>query len=130
MQAQVLVVEDETLLQKHILRSLQRAGFLATGATCLSEARQILQLADIHAILLDVALPDGDGLEFLQQVHAWKPHLYVVIVTAQDSPAVQQRASQLGAAGFLKKPVALKSIHDALLAGGILPQPGEAVTPS
>ncbi len=64
----VLVVEDDIDLQAVVLQTLASVGFRAEGAGSLAEARERLQLFRPDAVLLDLALPDGSGLDLLEEM--------------------------------------------------------------
>jgi DNA-binding NarL/FixJ family response regulator len=90
-------------------------GEAANGAEALDAAR--LLAPDV--ILLDVELPDLDGLGVLQQIRALVPQTAVLIVSMHDNPALVRRAVQIGAAGYVLKGVgrrellaAVQAVHD------------------
>ena len=61
----VLVLEDEPSLRRSLVRFLERRGVDVVGARNLQEARACLESAPVDAAVLDVSLPDGDGLDLL-----------------------------------------------------------------
>ncbi len=74
-------------------------------AQSLFEARLLLKTYDIHFFVIDIQLPDGSGIEFLQDIANKTPKARVVIVTATPLPKYRQQASDFGVLHFMGKPV-------------------------
>ncbi|NQD94600.1 response regulator, partial [Pseudomonas sp. CrR25] len=86
--ARVLHVEDDADLRQVIAEQGRGlADFIAAGN--LTEARRHLADSDFDLILLDIGLPDGNGLELLEELHRHHPGLPVVVLSAQELPAEQ-----------------------------------------
>ena len=109
--ARILVVEDETLLARAIGRRLEKAGFAVVLAGTLREASQhcLTQLPDL--LLLDMRLPDGSGLEFLQRLRA-EPGGSAAVIAMSAYGEIEDAVSamKLGAADYLRKPVDLEEL--------------------
>jgi len=108
------LVEDETLFAKSVARRLEREGYQVDISPTITQAKVSLEsdLADI--LLLDVRLPDGSGLDLLQEIRsrddvAWKA-LPVIIMTAYGELEDAISAMKLGATDYLKKPVDLDEL--------------------
>lgn len=101
----LLLVEDERLLRFALRTRLQNAGHAVEEAETLGEAEAHLRLKRPDLVLLDVNLPDGNGLDFLehQQEKLWESG--VIVFTADGSIEDAVRAMKLGAIDFLTKPV-------------------------
>jgi DNA-binding NtrC family response regulator len=108
----VLLIEDETLFAKSVLRRLQREGHTGTVSGSLAVARNSLQESLPDIILLDVRLPDGSGLELLREIRAdeQRHHLPVVMMTAYGELEDAVAAMKQGANDYLKKPVDLEEL--------------------
>src|SRR5215469_9565540 len=106
----VLVVDDEPSLAELLASVLRYEGWdirtAADGNTAVRTAREFQP----DAILLDVMLPDFDGLEVLRRVRANLPHVCVLFLTARDS--VQDRVSGITAGGddYVTKPFSLEEV--------------------
>lgn len=102
----VMVVDDAPLTRSTLKRLLVREGYEAVTANDGSEALQKLQAEIVpDVILLDIAMPDLDGLELLERLHnhpQWKALPVVMLTSVSDAHAVH-RAEQLGAKAFLVK---------------------------
>ena len=110
---EILLIEDEKLFAKSVLRRLQSADIQATIAATLSEAEQFLQQTEFDLLLLDVRLPDGNGLDLLRRMREpqspWQT-LPVVVMTAYGELEDAVSAMKLGANDYLKKPVDLDEL--------------------
>jgi DNA-binding response OmpR family regulator len=100
----VLVVEDEPELAQLLHAALLRAGFAADIAGSVATAKDHLQVAIYDAAVLDLGLPDGNGLDLLRALRRAGNTVAVLILTARD--AVEDRVTGLdtGADDYLVKP--------------------------
>lgn len=98
----ILLVEDDEAIRTALRLGLEEAGFQTTEAESLEEARQVL-LKSVDLILLDLGLPDGDGLCLCEEVcrEGGPP---VIILTAQDDEQDIIRGLNLGADDYVTKP--------------------------
>lgn len=103
----ILIIEDEIIIQRNLLRSLQREGFEVTGASTGREACRVLDSLPIDMVLLDIGLPDVSGFVFLKDARTLYPHLQIIVLTAQEPRELEERAYQLGARAFFRKPFSL-----------------------
>jgi len=102
----LLVLEDDPLLLTVLTERLRREGLEVTGATTLAEARAALDLADPDVALIDLRLPDGEGLELLRE-YAPKGQTVWVVMTAHATVSSAVEALKLGAKDYLEKPFTL-----------------------
>jgi DNA-binding response OmpR family regulator len=110
----ILIVEDEPIFLKNIAASLRREGYEVTEATNGADAWKILSVASIDLLILDVGLPDYDGLDLLRAVRTIHPWLPAVVMTARDSLEVENRAIESGASVFFTKPIALRALKEKI----------------
>jgi two-component system response regulator HydG len=101
----LLVVEDDAKLARSMGRFLTQRGFVVRLTETEAGALEVLDEATPDAVLLDVHLPDGSGLDVLEHLRQGGAATPAIVMTANDSLAVRQRAEQLGVAAFLTKPV-------------------------
>jgi DNA-binding NtrC family response regulator len=101
---EVLVLEDEPLLRKRTAAFLEKQGASVTTASTIAEARSALDGLPLDFALLDLGLPDGDGLDLLRERRIG-PATSTIIMTAQGGIESAVEAMRLGAADFLAKPV-------------------------
>lgn len=107
----VLIVEDDDSIARLLQVMLERNGFEATIAPTCAHARQLFECDRPDLMLLDINLPDGDGLDVLHWVRETQRSMVpVVILTAFSQEAKTVRAYELGAADFLVKPFRSKEL--------------------
>lgn len=124
----VLVVEDSLPLQTLILAHLRDRGFAADSASNGAEAANAVASTNYDAVILDLGLPDADGMEVLRTLRAGiRADLPVLILTARDS--VQDRVAGLdaGADDYILKPVDIAELDARLRA--VLRRPGTRLQP-
>jgi DNA-binding response OmpR family regulator len=100
----LLVVEDERELAYLVRSALERGGFAVDLAGTLDAATACLDLVDYDAAILDLALPDGDGLTLLRMVRKRGSTLPVLLLTARDAPEDRVLGLNAGADDYLIKP--------------------------
>ncbi|HTU02548.1 MAG TPA: sigma-54 dependent transcriptional regulator [Candidatus Sulfotelmatobacter sp.] len=103
--ATVLVVDDEHLIRWSLEQELTRQGFQVLLAATGADALRIAKAERPDVILLDVRLPDADGLEILERIKAEELEAAVIMITAHGAVAAAVRAMKLGAQDYLLKPV-------------------------
>jgi DNA-binding response OmpR family regulator len=121
----LLVIEDEARIAEIVKRSLERAGFVVDSVSLCADAREALSLTAYDAAILDLGLPDGDGLRLLAELRAARSLVPVLVLTARD--AVQDRVAGLdaGADDYLIKPFAMAELVARTKA--LLRRPGGAL---
>lgn len=106
----IVVIDDERTVQATLTAVLQRHGFEVEVAPNGAQGREKVAVAKPDLVLLDLGLPDGDGLEVLRDLKAAQPDLPVMILTAHDSLANAIESIKLGAYHFLPKPYAVEEL--------------------
>ena len=100
----ILIVDDDPDILTALHDLLEHDGFLVTGASTCRDALAQVKTVDFAAVLLDIGLPDGDGLAVLQTIQAIVPPLPVIILTAFTSQDYRARSLSSGAFSYLTKP--------------------------
>lgn len=100
----VLLVEDDPKLAKVVQQGLRENGFDVALATGAAEALARACGADFDAIILDVLLPDGNGLDVLKELRRRKEGVPVLILSARSATDDRIRGLNLGADDYLAKP--------------------------
>jgi DNA-binding response OmpR family regulator len=106
----LLAVEDEKDLSELVKANLGRHGFAVDLAATLADAQACLKTTAYDVILLDLQLPDGDGLELLRAVRAAGQTTPVIAVTARDRVADRVSGLNEGADDYIVKPFALDEL--------------------
>ncbi len=110
----VLVVDDEATLLKNVAQSLRRDGFDVLTAMGCADARDVLSRSHVDALCLDVNLPDGDGLDLLEEIRETAPDLPTIVISGGASAENESRAARLGVQQYLGKPFQLTELKSAL----------------
>jgi DNA-binding response OmpR family regulator len=106
----LLAVEDEQELSELVKANLGRHGFAVDLAATLADAQACLKTTAYDVILLDLQLPDGDGLELLRTVRDSGRTTPVIAVTARDTVADRVSGLNEGADDYIVKPFALDEL--------------------
>ena len=114
MHATVLVVDDEKNILLSLNQSLQLEGYKTELAGSGQVALDILSSRPIDAVLMDVKMPDLDGLTVLERMLSQRPQLPVIMMSGHGTIDTAVRATQLGARDFLEKPIARDRLLVAL----------------
>lgn len=112
----VLIVEDHPDLAAEIRDFLTQSGYLCKWVNRCADALEELSVNSFDAVLLDLGLPDGSGLEVLQQLRRNKSNVAVIIITAQGALDDRVKGLQMGADDYLTKPFALTELSARLYA--------------
>jgi DNA-binding response OmpR family regulator len=110
----LLIVEDEHVLRKHLVRLFVREGFEVASAGTRAEAVEMLAAGGFSGLLLDVCLPDGDGLDLLGELREEHRPALTIVMTAFSTPQNDARAADLRVQRVLRKPVDLRQILAAV----------------
>ena len=100
----ILCVDDDRLMRRLVCRMLEPRGYAVESAGDVAEARALLAAAEFALVLCDVNMPGESGLELLRELHATRPGVATVMVTAQDDTELAEVALDLGAYGYVIKP--------------------------
>src|SRR2546426_8525051 len=112
----VLLVDDHELVRQGVAAMLLKAdgievvGEARTGREAIEATRR--DLPDV--VLMDVRMPDMDGLEATKKIKEERPRTAVIMVTMHDNPAYLRDAVRAGAAGYLLKDVSKEELVDAI----------------
>ncbi|MDB4793661.1 sigma-54 dependent transcriptional regulator [Methylacidiphilales bacterium] len=98
------IIDDERNIQATLVAILQRRGYGAVSAFTGRQGLQMIVESSPDVLLLDLGLPDNEGLELLETIRKEHPHLPVIIVTANDSLNNAIASIKVGAFHFISKP--------------------------
>lgn len=104
----VLLIEDETLFARAVIKRLLQAGYECEGADTLAGGRAVIRQFMPDIVLLDMRLPDGNGIDLLAELTA--RGLPVIVMTAYGEVNDAVSAMKQGATDYLKKPVDLEEL--------------------
>ncbi|MDR3405648.1 MAG: response regulator transcription factor [Chthoniobacter sp.] len=106
----ILIVEDDRKVGQFIDRSLSEVAYSGTWVRTCAEARDALADSPYDAIVLDLGLPDGDGLQLLRDWRAAGFNEPVLILSARDALKDKVKGLNLGADDYLAKPFSLEEL--------------------
>ena len=106
----VLLIEDESETSEAIASYLHLQGITAFAATSLSQAQTLMQTERMDVIVLDIELPDGNGLHWLRQNADCLSQAGLIIVSAHHDESMRLQGLELGADAFLRKPLAVREL--------------------
>jgi DNA-binding NtrC family response regulator len=104
MKSIVLLIDDEPSVQFGFSAYLSKTGYQVQTAGSITEARNKLVHGSLDIILLDLSLPDGNGLDLIAEIRQNYPEVALVVITGRGDVPVAVKAMQLGADNFLTKP--------------------------
>jgi len=102
--AYMLLVDDEEDLRLTLQETLEDANYHVTTAANAMRAREAMSLGKYDVAVLDIRLPDGSGIDLLQEFHAADPDMGIILMTGYSEVNTAVEAVRLGADDFLKKP--------------------------
>jgi DNA-binding response OmpR family regulator len=100
----VLLVEDHQETRETLVSLLARCGHSVTTAETVAEALAFLEQTRIHALLCDLGLPDGDGLDVVAQAKKLNPDIKAIALTARDTDDDYKAGFYAGFDHYLTKP--------------------------
>lgn len=121
----LLLIEDNTRLGEHVCRGLRQRGFAVDAVATGADGSAALETTGYDAVILDLGLPDIDGLDWLAQLRSRREHLPVLILTARDQVKDLVEGLNSGADDYLRKPFELDELTARIRA--LLRRPGQAL---
>ena len=101
----ILVIEDEAPLRRYLRTSLQSHGYRVEEAATAADGKDVVLRANPDLVLLDLGLPDRDGLELARDLREWSK-VPILVVSARGREEDKIQALDLGADDYLTKPFA------------------------
>ena len=116
--ANILIVDDEEVVRISHLRSLEGVECNARAAEGGNQAIDVMEQQPFDVVLLDLRMPDLDGMDLLKTIKQRWPDSEVVVITGYPSIETAKEAVRLGACNYLTKPLGpnevLKAANDAI----------------
>src|ERR1700749_486241 len=106
----LLIVEDNEELAGLLAKGLKTAGYEADLLSTVEEARAVLSTTFYAAMILDIGLPDGDGLDLLREIRQRDNPVPVLVLTARGGLTDRVQGLRSGADDYLVKPFALEEL--------------------
>ena len=112
--AQILHVDDDPDIRLMMSACLQEFGYLVATAATNAEALELAERVKFDLFILDVRLPDGNGVELCQKVNQLQPNTPVVYYSAYASNEEQKAAQSVAGDAYLKKPVSVRVLENTI----------------
>ncbi|PJA28774.1 MAG: hypothetical protein CO189_03990 [candidate division Zixibacteria bacterium CG_4_9_14_3_um_filter_46_8] len=103
-QQKVLIIDDDLLIRDMLYDFLLEKGYQVLTASDESAALDAIEAREFDAAIVDLKLPDGDGLSIMKKLKTARPEVAVIMVTGHPSDDIRDEAYQSGAEAFLEKP--------------------------
>jgi len=100
----VLIIDDEAAIRESLETLLEMEGYVVQSAATADEGLTRIGSRPYDLVLLDLALPDRNGIDLLAELHVHDPHLAVIMITAYGTVENAVKAMQAGATNFVQKP--------------------------
>ena len=110
----ILVVDDEAGIRETVREILTDEGYRVLEAANASAALELIGSVSPHLVLLDIWMPDVDGIDLLKQVKAQEPEVKVIMISGHGNIHTALAAAKLGAFDFLEKPLSLDSLLETV----------------
>lgn len=107
----ILIIEDDPSLRELIQRSLEKERYVVEAAADFQSGLRKIEDYDYDCVLLDIMLPDGNGLNLLEQLKKMRKRENVIIISAKDSLDDKVLGLELGADDYLPKPFHLAELN-------------------
>jgi len=109
-QHSILIVDDEESFRRHLARLFLRKGYRVFDVATAAEALEQLESEPVDVVLLDILLPDQDGVEVLRKIKESNPDLQVIMMTGNATVQNAIASMKLGAYDYLVKPFDLEEL--------------------
>ncbi|HBA64993.1 MAG TPA: DNA-binding response regulator [Methylococcaceae bacterium] len=107
----ILLIEDDSVLTDGLIHTLNKTGYVVTATKSGRYAEQLVEAQDFDLIVLDLGLPDMDGLELLRKFRNRKISLPILILTARESMNDRIEGIRQGADDYMTKPFELMELE-------------------
>ncbi len=116
MKTKILIVDDEHDIVELLEDLLLQKGYNVARAFSQAEAREQIETFKPSIILLDIKLPDGDGVDFLKEIKVDHADIDVIMITGLADKEIALSALKNGAADYITKPIDLNYLTNSVLA--------------
>src|SRR5574341_884483 len=112
--APILIIDSDAGVVNAFSKSLGRQGFVVYGTTSARTGRAVLQEKQPHALVVDIQVPESQGLELLREAKILYPSVPVIVITAYSTSFTEIDAWREGADGYFVKPFDLQALIEKL----------------
>lgn len=106
----ILIVDDEEATIFGYSRYLSKGNYTVETAKCLSDAKDKVNINSFDLLLLDLKLPDGNSIDWIQTLHTTHPNTSIIVITGVSDIPTAVKAIKYGASNFLTKPITMNDL--------------------
>lgn len=106
----ILIVDDEEATIFGYSRYLSKENYTVESARCLNDAKEKVSTSTFDIILLDLKLPDGNSIDWIQTLHTTHPNTSIIVITGVSDIPTAVKAIKYGASNFLTKPITMDDL--------------------
>lgn len=110
----ILVIDDEAIVRLSCERTLSPEGYEVKSVASGSEGIELLENESYPLVLLDLKMPDMDGIEVLKKIKAMQPETKVIMITGYSTVETAVNALKLGAFNYIEKPFSPEKLLEAV----------------
>lgn len=110
MKQHLLIIEDDAAIRCGVVDAMELDGYTMTEADGALAGLSAIGQSECDLVLLDLVLPDGDGLNVLEEIRRMRPRLPVIILTARGGEVDRVRGLKLGADDYVVKPFSVQEL--------------------
>lgn len=107
----LLIVEDNQQLVDEISKYLKENGFVVEISSTLQDSKDRVEIYEYDLVILDLGLPDGDGLDLIPRIKARNSETAIIILTAKDALDTKVKGLETGADDYLTKPFHMAELN-------------------
>ena len=111
----ILIVDDEEMIGELLSDYLKDKGFEPFSIVSGVDALKFVKRLRPHVVLLDIRIPDKNGLDVLQQIHELDPTIAVIMISGVQDKKTARQALKLGAVDYITKPIDLAYLDTSLM---------------
>lgn len=119
MEKNILVIDDDSQILELLEMFLKNNGHEVFTASNAEKGLALARKNEFSLILLDIILPDGDGLSILSNLKKIVPNVPVIMITGGSDIEVAEKCLQNGAVDYIKKPFDFEYLHTTIIANMI-----------
>ena len=112
--AKILIVDDEEIVLRSISALLVSEGHDAVGKLSVPEAYEAMKETEFDLIITDIRMSPIDGMELMRTVHADKPDLPIIVISAYTAEKIKEDSFASGCSAYLSKPFRVQDVLDAV----------------
>lgn len=112
----ILIVDDDEQVVALLKKFIETTGYTTLTSVSSEQGLALARRNDVYLILLDIALPEIDGVTFLKKIRNISPNIQVIMITGHDDIKLAKYCLEIGASDYITKPFDLDYLKTSVLA--------------